>query len=188
MTFSIQPFVAIVVAAEEAAASEEGTFNPILPTLPDIIWSAICFFALWALMKYVLLPPIVQGRDRRRALVAAGDGSVSDTEAELAKLTAAHEERLAGARAEAADILEAARLEADAQRSEVMGAVDEKVAVLRSDAQSEIDQARTKALQGARGTVSDLAVDAAGRVLGTKLDAGSVKGTLDAFLSGQGTK
>ncbi|MEM7096118.1 MAG: F0F1 ATP synthase subunit B [Actinomycetota bacterium] len=171
------------LAAEEA---DEGSFNPILPTLPEIIWSALFFFALWALMKFVLLPPIQQGRDARRARVTAGQDSVSDSESELAQLKAAHEERIAAAKAEGAAIVDAARAEADQQRSEAVAQVEANIAQLRAGAQAEIDAARADALAGARDSVSDLARGAAGKVLGRSVDTGSSQSVIDSYLDNRG--
>ncbi|KAG1647573.1 ATP synthase subunit alpha [Nymphon striatum] len=101
VTLPIEPLVGLLYFAEEAV-EEEGSFNPILPTLPEMIWSGLFFFGLWALMKFVLLPPIIEGRNQREARVRTGQDSVSDSESELAQITAAHEERIAAARSEAA--------------------------------------------------------------------------------------
>ena len=183
MTLPIQSVLGLMRFAEEA---EEETINPVLPVSYEIFWSAVFFFALWALMKYVLLPPIVEGREQRKALVAAGQDSVSDSESELAQIRAAHEERLAAARAEGAAVIESARAEADAERSEAVAAVEEQIAKLRSNTQAEIDTARANALSGARGSVSELAVSAAGKVLGRNVDLASNQSVIDGFLNGQG--
>jgi len=164
------------------AGEDEGSFNPILPSVPEIIWSAITFFALWALMKFVLLPPILEGRDARRAKVSAGADSVSDADAELAQLRQAHEARLTDARTEAASILDAARAEVDAERAAAVGEVEGNIAKLRANAQAEIDTARASALAGARGTVSELAVGAAGKVLGRNIDQSASQSIIDGFL------
>lgn len=180
MTLPFQPLVGLLAFVE--AAEDEGDFNPILPTLPEMIWSGLFFFGLWALMKYVLLPPIIEGRDARRAKVAAGQDSVSDSESELAQLKAAHEERLAAARAEAASILDAARAQAEAQKADAVAAVEGNIATLRANTQAEIDRARTAALAGAKGAVSQLAVGAASKVLGRPVDAGSSQSAIDRYL------
>lgn len=185
MTLPIEPVIGLLMFAEEAV-EDEGTFNPILPTLPEMIWSGLAFFGLWALMKFVLLPPIMEGRDQRRAKVAAGQDSVSGSEAELARIRAAHDERLSGARAEAARITDAARDAAETQRSDAVAAVDVQIAKLRSGTQAEIDTARASALAGARGPVSALAVGAAGKVIGSNLDASSSQSVIDAFLNKAG--
>lgn len=181
---SIGSFAGLAFFAE--AAEDEGSFNPILPTLPEIIWSALFFFGLWALMKFVLLPPIIEGRNARQARVTAGQDSVSDSESELAQLRAAHEERLSAAKAEAASIIDAARAEADAERAEAVAQVETNIAQLRANAQTEIDGARTTALAGAKGAVSTLAVGAASKVLGRNVDAGSSQSVIDGYLASRG--
>ena len=156
----------------------------ILPDGPELLWTAIFFFGLWAMMKFVLLPPIIEGRDQRKARVSAGQDSVSDSESELAQITAAHNERINAAKAEAATIMDEARADADGQRAEAVAAVEEQIAKLRATTQAEIDTARTGALAGAKGSVSQLAVGAAGKVLGRPVDLGANQGVIDAYLNG----
>jgi len=156
----------------------------ILPDGPELLWTAIFFFGLWALMKYMLLPPIIEGRNQREARVRTGQDSVSDSESELAQITAAHNERIAAARADAASVVDAARQEADGQRAQAVTAVEDEIAKLRSNAQAEIDGARTVALAGAKGSVSQLAVGAASKVLGHNVDMAANQGVIDAYLDG----
>lgn len=168
----------------DAAEEEWDGINLILPNGPELLWSAIFFFGLWALMKYVLLPPIIDGRNEREARVRTGQDSVSDSESELAQITAAHEERISAAKAEAATIIDAARVEADGQRAQAVAAVEDEIAKLRANAQGEIDAARATALAGAKPAVSQLAVGAAGKVLGRSVDLASSQGVIDAYLNG----
>lgn len=158
--------------------------NLILPDGSELIWAAICFFTLWALLRYVLLPPIVEGRDQRRQALAAGQDSVADSEAELAQLTAAHNERIATAKAEAARIIDAARADADGQRAQAVSAVEEQIAKLRGNAQTDIDASRATALAGVKDSVSELATGAASKVLGGSIDRSASQPMIDAYLSG----
>ncbi len=168
----------------ESKEEEWDGINLILPNGAELLWAAILFFGLWALMKYVLLPPIIQGRDEREARVRTGQDSVSDSESELAQITAAHEERIAAAKAEAALVVDAARAESDGQRAQAVAAVEDEISKLRANAQAEIDGARTTALAGAKGAVSQLAVGAAGKVLGRNVDLAANQGVIDTYLNG----
>ena len=168
----------------EVTEEEWDGINLILPNGAELLWAAVFFFGLWALMKYVLLPPIIAGRDEREARVKSGQDSVSDSESELAQITAAHEERIAAAKADAAVVIDAARAEADAERAKAVADVEGTIAQLRSKTQGEIDGARVTALAGAKGAVSTLAVGAAGKVLGRDIDLASNQGVIDAYLSG----
>ena len=53
------------VAVQEAV-TEEKTSNPILPTANEMFWGGLTFVLLWALMKWVLLPPITRLDERAR--------------------------------------------------------------------------------------------------------------------------
>lgn len=177
----IEPFAGFVFLAADADA-DEGTFNPVLPVLSEIIWVGLFFFALWALMKFVLLGPIIEGRNARRAKVSAGADSVSDADAELAQLRAVHEERLSEARSEASSILDSARVDVEAERSQAVAEVEANIAKLKANAQAEIAAARTQALAGAKASVSDLALGAAGKVLGRSVDATAGQAAIDRYL------
>jgi len=168
----------------DAAEEEWDGINLILPSGPELVWSAIFFFGLWALMKFVLLPPIIEGRNEREARVKTGQDSVSDSESELAQITAAHEERIAVAKADAAAVIDAARAQADAERAKAVADVEGTIAQLRANTQAEIDGARATALSGAKGAVSTLAVGAAGKVLGRNVDLAANQGVIDAYLNG----
>lgn len=166
-------------------AEEESDFEGIdliLPSGNELFWAAVFFFGLWALMKFVLLPPIIEGRDARRAKVQSGQDSVSDSESELAQLREAHAERISLAKAEAAGVMDAARAEADGQRADAVAAVEGEIAKLRANAQAEIDGARATAMAGAKGPVSQLAANAAGKVLGRNIDMASNQSVIDAYL------
>jgi len=168
----------------EAPAEEWDGINLILPNGAELLWAAVFFFGLWALMKFVLLPPIIEGRNEREARVRTGQDSVSDSESELAQITAAHQERIAVAKAEAAAVVDAAREEADGQRAQAVAAVEDEITKLRANAQADIDGARTTALAGAKGAVSTLAVGAASKVLGHNVDLAANQDVIDAYLSG----
>ena len=55
--------LSVIVANVPAVVNE--TKNPILPVVSEMFWSGVFFLALWAMMKFVLLPPIVKTMDAR---------------------------------------------------------------------------------------------------------------------------
>ena len=138
--------IAAVEEGEEHSEGDDETVNPVLPTGSDIIYAAIFFVALWAAMKYVLLPPIMKVRAERAAKIAAARDAADNASADMGTAQADYDAALADARAEAASILETARAEADAARSEVVGAAEADAAQVRAAAASEI--------AGAVGTVN----------------------------------
>lgn len=170
----------LVLAAEEAGDPP----NPVIPEVNEIVWAVIFFFALWALMKYVLLPPIT------RAMAARAEGIQGDRDAADAATAALgttrrdYEASLADARGDANEIIADARGRAEEQRAALQAEADNEIAEMRRTAQAEIDAARASALDGMRGDVAALAVGAAGAVLGRDLDVSSQQTVIDQALSG----
>ena len=190
MTFTLNKATGEVAFVEEEDHSEEGEahsgeediVNPVIPNIYDVIWAAVFFFALWGLMKFVLLPPIIQGRDERRAKAAAARDAVDGAEAELNSIRAEHEEKLASARSEAGRIIDAARADVEADRASQVGAVEAEIAQQKAAASAEVDAARAQAMAGAKGDVGQLAAGAASAVLGRNIDAASQQSILDSYL------
>ena len=172
--------LAIVVAAEEEAGDPP---NPVIPVENEIVWAAIFFFALWAMMKFVLLPPIQRAMEERSSTIQSGKDAADAATSALGSARRDHEATLAEARAEANALLAGARAAADERRAVLQAEADTEIAEMRRSAQAEIDQARAEALSGMRGDVSSLAVGAAQIVLGRDLDAGTQQSVIDQALS-----
>lgn len=170
---------------EEGEAHEEDEVpNPVLPTGNEIIWAAVFFFALWALMKYVLLPPIQRTRAERSQTIAAARDAVTGASSDVADKQAAYDARIAAARAEANEILDGARARAEAHRAEVMGAAEAEVEQMRTAASAELAAARQAATGSLRPQVAEVAVGAASTVMGRVVDPGSAQATIDRVLDG----
>ncbi len=170
---------ALAAEAEEAGDPP----NPVIPTENEIVWAAIFFILLWALMKYVLLPPIMKAMENRSSTIQSGRDAADAATAALGSARRSHEATLAEARADASTILAGARSAADERRAVLQAEADTEIAEMRRSAQAEIDQARADALTGMRGDVSSLAVGAAEIVLGRSVDAGSQQSVIDQALA-----
>ncbi len=182
----------LILGAEEEEHADDGHAetavaedppNPVLPVENEILWAAVFFVLLWALMKYVLLPPIVRGMQNRADTIQAGKDAADAATAALGEARRNHEAALTEARAEAGQILGGARAAADERRAVLQAEADTEIAELRRQAQADIDEARAEALAGMRGDVSTLAASAASIVLGREIDAGSQQSVIDQALS-----
>lgn len=172
--------LALLRFTEEA---EEGVNNPILPTSSEIFWGAIFFFALWALVKFVLLPPIKATMDQRAAKIR-GDLDAAEVARSRAGSAASEvQDQLAGVRAEATAIVDAARAEGEGERARVIAVAEEEAAVIRAAAAQEIDQARATAMTSVEPMVAELAADAASRVMNRQISMGEAQPVVDRFLA-----
>jgi F-type H+-transporting ATPase subunit b len=159
-----------ILAAE--GATDTAPPNPVIPVMNELFWAAIFFFALWAMMKFVLLPPIVGAMEKRAATIQSGKDAADAATAALGE-----------ARRDHAAALAAARAAADERRAVLQAEADAEIAEMRRSAQAEIEQARAEALTGMRSDVASLAVGAASVVLGADIDAAAQQNVIDQALS-----
>ena len=168
----------------EEAEGDEETVNPVLPTANDIFWAALFFFALWAALRYVLLPPVQKVRAERAEKIAAARDAADNASADMGTAQADYDAALADARTEAAQILDEARLESEANRSQLVGAAEAEAAELRASAEAEVSVARANALETLTDDVAEVAAGAASSVLGRSVDAGAARSIAQRTLQG----
>ena len=178
--------LAETAASDVAEAAAEAANNPILPTVNEMFWTLVFFAILWALMKFVLLPPIMRGFEARAAKLREDEAAAEAAELAAVERVRDYEAGLAGARSEAVAIIEAARAEGDAQRREVVGAAEAEVASLRSAAAEEIAAAKARARAELSGNITDIAVGAASVVLEKQVDRAASSRVVDDYVAGQG--
>lgn len=172
----------IAVLAVTAEAQQEDPVNPILPVANEAFYAALFFAILWALVKYVLLPPVQKTLDEREERIRAERAAAEAARSGAGSVVTDFEVQLADVRAEAAAIVDAARSEAEAERQRIMAAVEAEVSVQRDAAVQEIEAAKSRALAQLRPEVRNLAVGAASQVIGRPLDERTQESVIDRYL------
>lgn len=169
----------VLLFAAEAGEAD----NPILPVGSEMFWGAIGFFGLWALVKFVLLPPVQATMDARAAKIRGDLDAAEIARSKAGSAVSEAQDQLAGVRAEAAEIVEAARAEAEAERATVIAAAEAEASSIRAAAADEIAAARAEAMAGVGPQVAELAADAASRVMNRPVTLGDAQPVVDRFLS-----
>ncbi len=161
----------------------EEAANPILPTVPELFWGAIAFATLFALVKFVLLPPVQKTMQDRANLVRSDLDAADAARSQAGSAASDVSDQLADVRAEATQIIDAARAEAEADRARIIGAAEDEIAAARSEAEAEIAGAREAAMAGVGPSVAGLAADAASRVMNRTVDVSAAQPVVDRFLN-----
>ena len=151
-----------------AAAAEPG-HNPLLPSLPDIIWSAVCFVVLFVFFWKKILPAVQKNLDERSAAIEGGIKKAEIAQAEAAAALDKYTEQLAEARAEAAKIRDQARQDGTKILNELKEQASADAARITINAQATIEAERQSALVSLRSEVGSLAIDLASGVIGQSL-------------------
>jgi len=136
-----------------------------------LIAQLVIFLVMLGILYRVAWGPLLRILNERRARIAQG---VEATQRALQELEAAEKERqakLEEARREAQAMLDRITKQAEGLRKELEAKAREQAEALIAKARAEIQQERQKAVQDLRLQVADLAVMAAGRIIGESLDA-----------------
>ena len=143
-----------------------------LLTINGTLIAQLVIFLLVLFILYRLAwGPLLRILNERRARIAQG---VEATQKAMQELEAAEKERqakLEEARREAQTILDRIAKQGEDLRKELEAKAREQADALIAKARAEIQQERQKAVQDLRSQVADLAVMAAGRIIGESLDA-----------------
>jgi F-type H+-transporting ATPase subunit b len=167
-------------------AAEEGTTSGLQINLFWVIVSTLNFIFFAVLLYWLFGGPLTRMLGERRARVEQG---LQDAEQARRDRESAEAERLAAiqeARREANDIINRAQKVAQDTRDADIAATKAELERMRERASSEIDAEKQRAITELRSEVADLALRAAGRVVGETITADRERRLVDEFLAETG--
>jgi F-type H+-transporting ATPase subunit b len=143
---------------------------PFQPTLGVVIWSWVVFLMLLALLTKLVFPPIMQATNDREAKMNKDLDDAERLRAESQAVLEEQRELLASARGEAQAIIAEARQAAERERAAGIEKTRHEQEELLERARREIGAERDRATADIRREAVDLAISAAGKVVGSRLD------------------
>jgi F-type H+-transporting ATPase subunit b len=148
-----------------------------------IVVAATNFIVFFYIAYKLVLVPVGERLADRRERIEQG---LKDADAARRDREAAADQRaavLAEARREASDIVARAQKMADEQRQKGVAETQSEIERLRASALADIDAERLRALADVRGQVADLALLAAGKVVGETMGGERERRLVDEFLT-----
>lgn len=181
-------FATVLLVASEAAEETTKTVNnPILPVGNELFWAALTFGLLWILMKFVLLPPVVRGMENREAKVRgdleAAESAQTEAEASLAEYQAS----LVSTKADAVRRIEDARVEAEAERRQVLAGAESEAAAVRAAAAQDVSEAKAAAKVEIQSGLTNFVLDAAESVVQHPVDRTAQARTVEDYVNRAGS-
>lgn len=179
--------LALLATEDDGHGVEEAkeVINPILPEPSELLWGAIAFIVLYLLIRYVFLPSVDRVMANRAATIAADLDAAAAAQAQAQGAKAELSDQLADVRAQAATIIEQARQEADAERQRLIGRAEREVTALREVVESEVARERDQAMAVVTPQVSELAANAASRVMSRPVTVAEARPIVDRYLNNQ---
>ena len=135
------------------------------------------------LIKRFLFKPINEVLEKRRQLADQEIREAREAKEAADSLKVQYEEGLAGAKAEAAQIVQSAQKEAQIKADETLKQAQEHAAGIRRKAEADIAQEKKKAINEVKDEIGGLAMDIAGKVVEKEINEADHKKLIDEFIN-----
>lgn len=180
----VEAFRAAEAGSEDARVDTcEESPNPILPATNEIIWGAVAFLVVFALMWRLAIPQIKKALKAREDRIRADLESAETARGAAEETLEEYRRQLADARNEAARIIDEARQAADAMRREVQESAESEATAARERAQAEIEQTASRARADLQREMADFAVRLAERIVERNLDRQAQQSLIDEYIA-----
>jgi len=154
--------------------------------LPQLIWLAIAFAALYLLMSRVALPRISDVLEEREHKINDSLRKAENLREEAETAAASYERMMADARAKAQAAVRKVREKAAEEAAEHHAELSEKLAEEIAAGEARIAEERARAVAGVRDMAVEVAEAAAARLVGEAVDAKKVTAAVDTAIKGGG--
>lgn len=174
--------------AEEAEHAAGALPAPFSPTPGLFIWTLVVFIVLLVLLKWLVYPMILKVTVEREQQITNQLAEAARMQDEAKAVLEEQRQMLAGARGEAQAILAEARVAADRERQAGVERTRAEQDELLARARREIGAEKERATAEIRREAVDIAISAAAKVIGKKLDAADDRALVESYLSEIGKK
>jgi F-type H+-transporting ATPase subunit b len=146
--------------------------NPLISVTPGLmIWTIVCFFITFFVLKRYAFGPIQKMLDDRREQIRRSIEEAENARAEARTLLEEHRQLIGQARTDAEAILADARKTADAMGQRMREETEVERQRRLEETRREISAETARALEQIRSEVADLTLEATSIVVGRKLDS-----------------
>ena len=174
----------IIQAAEQNKEVKEcvKTPNPFLPETHELVWGALSFVVLFAVMRWFAYPSVKKGMDARAEKIKSSLDEAESTRVEAQGILDEYRKQLADAKNESARIIEEARQAADKLRQDLKRQAEAEVADVKARAQEDIAAQLDRARADLQSQVAALSVDLAEKVVERSLDRQTNLALIENFI------
>ena len=171
-----------------ALAEEENTgMKLLLPNMAEFVPACIAFLIIFFIMSKFMWPMVLKMMEERENKIQ-GDLDAAEKAKLLAQSDAQeYANRLAAAEREAAEIVAAAKREAEEERSRILAKAQKDASATIAKARDAVEAERKKAMVQLSGSVVDLSVEIAGKIIGNNLNDDEHRALAEKYLAEVGS-
>ena len=178
---SLAALLAIPVPAYAAGA------DILLPKPAEFIPALIAFLIIWLILAKLAWPMIIGILDARQAKIEGDLKAAADAKDQAEENARTYEQRIYDAEREAADIIDAAKRSAEEERAEILAKAQREAAATIAKSRDAVEAERKKAMVELSGSVVDLSVEIASKIIGNDLDTSQHRALAEKYLAEVGS-
>ena len=174
----------ILLAAEEGegAAEETSGLDLLIPPVEELIWGIVAFAVVFFVLNKFAFPALRKNMEARDQQIQDDLKQAEDAKHEGQRQLDEYKKQLGDARSEANKIIEEARQSAEQVRKDLIAKAEQEAEQITSRAHEQIEAERTRALGELQGTVSELSIELAEKIVNRSIDASAHKDLVDAYI------
>lgn len=180
--FATAQFLLAATEHAEEAAEEAGGLSTVIPLLPELVWGAVGFFILFAILAKVAFPQLNAMLEERQAAIQGKLTEAERVRAEAAAVQSQYEGKIAESRTEANRIVEEAKQQAERVAADIRAKAEAEAQQIRAKAGEDLGAERARLVQDLRGQVAALSVEIAGKIVQRELSADQHRALVDQYI------
>jgi F-type H+-transporting ATPase subunit b len=157
--------------------------NPILPSVPELVWGISSFAIVFVLMWKFAFPAVKKGMDARTERIRDSLSTAEQAKTDAQSVLEEYQRQLADARGEANRIIAEARQTAEALRRDLTARAEADANEVRNRATADIEAAKNRAMEELRSQLTELTIGLAERVVKRSIDRESNAALIDDYIS-----
>jgi len=184
---ALSAWVALTPVLALAEEEERSGIQLLVPTLAELIPATIAFCIIFTQLSKLAWPMIVKMMTEREEKIQSDISAAEEAKEQAQANAQTYVERLAAAEREAAEIVAAAKREAEEERARILAKAQKDAAATVSKARDIMEAERRKAMVQLSGSVVDLSVEIAGKIIGNDLNDDQHRALAEKYLAEVGT-
>jgi F-type H+-transporting ATPase subunit b len=177
------------LAQEHAPEAGAESTRIVLPEIDEVIFGAIAFFILLALLSRVAFPAMRKGLESREQAIRSELERAEQARLEAEQKREEYDRLIADARSEADRIVREATEAAEGVRRDRVARAEDEARQIIEKARQDADQEKHRAFADLQRVMADISIEAATRVLNQELsDPGAQRQLVEQFIAETGSR
>lgn len=174
---------ALLATPTFALADEAVGADILIPKPAEFIPALIAFLIIWIALAKLVWPQVMKMMDERQKKIQDDLDAAEKSRLEAAESAKSYEEKIVEAHREADKIISAAKKEAEEERSRILAKAQKEAADVIAKAHGAVETERHKAMIELSGSVVDLSVEIATKIIGNDLSEAEQRKLAEKYLA-----